>query len=71
MRDEQCGSDSAALITHHSSPITRLMRYNTPIIVFMAVMMLIIGFLAGVEPWMLGAATVVALVMYFVERRKL
>lgn len=46
------------------------MRYNTPIIVFMAVMMLIIGYLAGVEPWMLGAASVLALIMYFVERRK-
>ncbi len=46
------------------------MRYNTPIIAFMAVMMFIIGYLAGVEPWMLGAAAVVALIMYFVERRK-
>ena len=57
---------SSIIICPQSQP----MRYNTPIIVFMAVMMLIIGFLAGVEPWMLGAASILALVMYFVERRK-
>jgi hypothetical protein len=45
-------------------------RYNTPIIVFMAVMIFIIGYLVGVEPWMLAAAAVVAVIMYFVERRK-
>jgi hypothetical protein len=46
------------------------MTYTTPIIVTMFIVMAIIGWLAGVEPWMIAAGAVIAIVMYFVERRK-
>ena len=46
------------------------MAYSTPLIAFLVVIMVVIGWASGVEPWMIGAAAVIALTMYFVERKK-
>ena len=45
------------------------MGYSTPLIIAFGALMVLIAFLAGVEPWMLGVGAVIALVMFLVERR--
>lgn len=44
--------------------------YSTPMIAVMFVAMSIIGWLAGVEWWMIAIGVVLALVGYLLERRR-
>ena len=46
------------------------MPYSTPLLLAMGGLMIVIAFLAGVEPWMLGLGAAIALVMFLVERRR-
>jgi hypothetical protein len=43
---------------------------STPILAIMWASMIIIAWLAGVEWWMIGIGAVVALLGYFLERRR-
>lgn len=45
------------------------MTYSTPVIVATAVLLILIAWLAGIEPWLLAVGAAVALVMFLVERR--
>jgi 4-hydroxybenzoate polyprenyltransferase len=44
--------------------------YSTPMMTVMFVAMIAIAWLAGVEWWMIGIGAVVAVVGYFLERRR-
>lgn len=46
------------------------MAYSTPLLLAMGALMIVIAALAGIEPWMLGIGALIALVMFFVERRR-
>jgi hypothetical protein len=46
------------------------MGYSTPMLVVMGALMIVIAWLAGVEPWMLAVGAAIALVAYFLERRR-
>ena len=46
------------------------MSYSTPLLLAMAGLMVVIAFLAGVEPWMLAVGAAIALVMFLVERNR-
>jgi hypothetical protein len=44
------------------------MTYSTPVIVATGVLLIVIAWLAGIEPWLLAVGAAVALVMFLVER---
>ncbi len=46
------------------------MSYSTPLLLAMGGLMVVIAFLAGVEPWMLAVGAAIALVMFLVERNR-
>ena len=50
--------------------IPSMRTYSTPMIAVMFVAMIIIAWLAGVEWWMIAIGAVVALIGYFLERRR-
>lgn len=43
---------------------------STPLLAVMWVAMILIAWLAGVEPWMIAVGAVVALIGYFLERSR-
>jgi hypothetical protein len=46
------------------------MGYSTPMLVVMGALMIVIAWLAGVEPWMLAVGAVIAVLGFFLERRR-
>ena len=46
------------------------MSHPTPLLRAMGGLMVVIAFLAGVEPWMLAVGAAIALVMFLVERNR-
>ena len=46
------------------------MSVSTPLLTAMFALMVVIAWLAGVEPWMIGIGAVLALIGYLLERRR-
>ncbi len=51
-------------------PEGRRLSYSTPLLVAMGALMVLIAFLAGVEPWMMAIGAAIAIVMFLVERNR-
>ena len=43
---------------------------STPLLTAMFALMIVIAWLAGVEPWMIGIGAILAVVGYLLERRR-
>jgi hypothetical protein len=43
---------------------------STPLLAAMFGLMIVIAWLAGLEPWMIGVGAVLAIVSYLLERRR-
>ena len=53
-----------------SSSGTRWSPVSTPLLAAMFGLMIVIAWLAGLEPWMIGIGAVLAVVGYLLERRR-